>query len=73
MNGLTFFFLSGEAKRGTSEEVFIKIFGHESYDQLKLMFEKYKQVSSGHTIEQALKAELSGQILNLMLAIGEWP
>lgn len=50
--------------------MFTKIFGHESYDQLKLVFEKYKTVS-GHTIEQALKKELSGDLLNLTLAIGK--
>ena len=66
-----YFISSGEGKRGTSEDVFIKIFGHESYDQLKLMFEKYKHVSSGHTIEQAIKAELSGTIRDSLLAIGE--
>ncbi|KAK7598122.1 hypothetical protein V9T40_006357 [Parthenolecanium corni] len=63
-------FKAGEAKRGTSVEVFVKIFGHENYEQLRLMFEKYKAVS-GHTIEQALKSELSGDLLNLTLAIVE--
>lgn len=63
-------FKAGEGRRGTSVEVFTKIFGHESYDQLKLVFEKYKTVS-GHTIEQALKKELSGDLLNLTLAIVE--
>lgn len=49
--------------------MFVKIFGHENYEQLRLLFEKYKAVS-GHTIEQALKSELSGDLLNLTLAIG---
>jgi annexin A7/11 len=43
---------------------------HESFPQLRLIFEKYKNVS-GRTIEQALEAELSGELLEAMLAIGE--
>lgn len=61
---------TGEGMSGTKEEVFNKILAHESYDQLKLVFEKYKAVS-GHTIEQALRSELSGDLKNAMLAIGE--
>lgn len=63
-------FKAGEGMTGTKEEVFNKILGHESYDQLKLVFEKYKAVS-GHTIEQALKSELSGDLQKIMLAIVE--
>lgn len=44
---------------------------HESFPQLRLIFEEYKNVS-GRTIEQALQAELSGELLEAMLAIGEW-
>ena len=43
---------------------------HESFPQLKLVFEEYKNVS-GRTIEQALEAELSGELLDAMLAIGK--
>lgn len=62
-------FKAGEGKSGTSVEVFNKIFAHESYEQLKFIFEKYKAIS-GHTIEQALKKEISGDLQTAMLAIG---
>jgi annexin A7/11 len=61
----------GELKVGTDEEVFNRILAHESFPQLKLIFEEYKNVS-GRTIEQALQAELSGELLEAMLAIGEF-
>jgi hypothetical protein len=66
---LTLLIVTGEAKLGTSEEVFNKIFSHESFEQLKLVFEAYKKIS-GRTIEQALKSEMSGVLLEAMLAIG---
>lgn len=56
---------------GTDEEVFNRILAHESFPQLKLIFDEYKNVS-GRTIEQALQAELSGELLEAMLAIGEF-
>jgi annexin A7/11 len=58
-------------KVGTDEEVFNRIMAHESFHQLRLIFEEYKNVS-GRTIEQALEAELSGELLEAMLAIGEF-
>ncbi|XP_021926149.1 annexin B10 isoform X2 [Zootermopsis nevadensis] len=61
---------AGELKVGTDEEVFNRIMAHESFPQLKLIFEEYKNVS-GRTIEQALEAELSGELLEAMLAIVE--
>jgi hypothetical protein len=62
---------SGELKVGTDEEVFSRIMAHESFHQLKIIFEEYKNVS-GRTIEQALEAELSGELLEAMLAIGNF-
>lgn len=56
---------------GTDEEVFSRIMAHESFHQLKIIFEEYKNVS-GRTIEQALEAELSGELLEAMLAIGNF-
>ncbi|KAK7794122.1 hypothetical protein R5R35_012611 [Gryllus longicercus] len=61
---------AGELKFGTDEEVFNKIMAHESFPQLKLIFEAYKEIS-GRTIEQALQNELSGELLDAMLAIVE--
>ncbi|KAJ9581535.1 hypothetical protein L9F63_023291 [Diploptera punctata] len=63
-------YAAGELKLGTDEEVFNRIMAHESFPQLKLVFEEYKNVS-GRTIEQALEAELSGELLEAMLAIVE--
>ena len=40
-----------------------------SFAQLRLVFEEYKNVSKGKTIEQAIKAELSGDLRDGMLAI----
>lgn len=63
-------FNAGEAKWGTDEEVFYRILAHASFAQLKLIFEEYKKIS-GMTIEQSLRHELSGDLLEAMLAIGE--
>lgn len=60
---------AGEGKLGTDEEVFNKILAHENFQQLRRVFEEYKEVS-GNTIEQALKHELDGELLEAMLAIG---
>lgn len=62
-------FAAGEAKLGTDEEVFYRILAHASFAQLRLIYEEYKNVS-GNTIEQALKHELSGEMLDAMNAIG---
>lgn len=61
---------SGEGRLGTEESTFYKILVHESFNQLRVVFEKYKEVS-GNTIEQALKHELSGEYLEGLLAIGK--
>ncbi|XP_067011216.1 annexin B10 isoform X1 [Anabrus simplex] len=61
---------AGELKLGTDEEVFNRILAHESFPQLKQIFEEYKNVS-GRTIEQALQDEISGELLDAMLAIVE--
>jgi annexin A7/11 len=44
---------------------------HVSFDQLKLIFDEYKKIS-GNTIEAALESELSGEMLEAMLAIGNY-
>lgn len=63
-------FNAGAAKMGTDEEVFNNIMAHDSFAQLRLVFEEYKSLT-GKTIEQALKSELGGDLLNAMLAIVE--
>lgn len=61
---------AGEAKLGTDEEVFNRIFSHSSFAQLRLVFEEYKALS-GQTIEQAIKHEMGGELKEAMMAIGK--
>ncbi|XP_072949632.1 annexin B10 isoform X2 [Epargyreus clarus] len=61
---------AGEAKWGTDEEIFNKILAHESFTQLRLIFEEYKNIS-GRTIEQAIKAEIGGELADALSAIVE--
>ncbi|XP_045497840.1 annexin B10 isoform X3 [Colias croceus] len=61
---------AGEAKWGTDEEIFNKILAHESFGQLRAIFEAYKNIS-GRTIEQAIKAEISGELAEALSAIVE--
>ncbi|XP_055912603.1 annexin B10 [Eupeodes corollae] len=63
-------YAAGEAKLGTDEEVFNRIMAHESFAQLRLIFEEYKQIS-GMTLEQAIKHEMSGELHEAMMAIVE--
>ena len=43
---------------------------HESYEQLRLIFDEYKKIS-GRTLEQAIRDELSGPLLEAMMTIGK--
>ncbi|XP_032517786.2 annexin B10 isoform X4 [Danaus plexippus] len=61
---------AGEAKWGTDEEIFNKILAHESFAQLQLVFEEYKNIA-GRTIEQAIKAEVDGELKDALSAIVE--
>lgn len=63
-------YAAGEAKLGTDEEVFNRIFAHSSFAQLKLIFSEYKSIS-GMTIEQAIKHEMDGTLHDAMIAIVE--
>jgi len=63
-------FDAGEGTMGTQEDVFTKILAHESYEQIKIILEEYKNIS-GKTLEQALKKEFSGSLLDACLAIVE--
>lgn len=63
-------YAAGEAKLGTDEEVFNRIFAHSSFAQLRLIFEGYKSLS-GQTIEQAIKHEMGGELKDAMMAIGK--
>ena len=60
---------AGEGKLGTDEDAFVEVLANANQRQAYLIFEEYKKVS-GRTIEQALKAEMSGDLLNGLLALG---
>ncbi|KAJ0176397.1 hypothetical protein K1T71_007576 [Dendrolimus kikuchii] len=61
---------AGEAKWGTDEEVFNRILAHENFAQLRQIFEEYKNIS-GRTIEQAIKAEIGGELKDALSAVVE--
>ncbi|XP_053671765.1 annexin B10-like [Anopheles nili] len=61
---------AGEGRMGTDESVFYKILAHASFAQLEMVFEEYKKLT-GRTIEQALKAEVSGDFYEALSAIVE--
>ncbi|XP_075155592.1 annexin B10 [Haematobia irritans] len=63
-------YAAGEAKLGTDEDAFNRIIAHASFDQLRLIFEEYKQLS-GQTIEQAIKHEMDDELQDAMMAIVE--
>ncbi|XP_018790123.1 PREDICTED: annexin B10-like [Bactrocera latifrons] len=63
-------YAAGEAKLGTDEAVFNRIMSHNSFAQLRLIFDEYKELS-GQTIEQAIKHEMSGALHDAMMAIVE--
>ena len=63
-------YAAGESKLGTDEEVFNRIFAHDSFGQLRLVFEEYKDLS-GQTIEQAVKHEMDGELKETIMAISE--
>lgn len=62
---------AGEAKWGTDESKFNQILAAQSYDQLRLVFQEYSNLSK-KTIEQAIKSEMSGDLEKGMLAIAKF-
>ncbi|EFX74402.1 hypothetical protein DAPPUDRAFT_215008 [Daphnia pulex] len=58
-------YTAGEGRIGTDENVFVDVFGFAAQcrRQTSEMFKMYKKIS-GKTIEQALKSEMSGDLLH---------
>jgi len=61
-------YAAGEGKIGTDEDTFVEILAHAGQRQAYQIFEEYKKIS-GITVEQAMKSEMSGELLNGLLAI----
>ncbi|KXJ75717.1 annexin B10-like [Aedes albopictus] len=64
-------FEAGEASWGTEESTFSKILTKSSFEHLEVLFEAYKKLTQ-RSIEQALKAELSGKFYEALSAIVEY-
>lgn len=62
---------AGEKKWGTDESRFNVVLVSRSYAQLRATFEEYRKISKKE-IEEALKSELSGDLLRGMLTIGRY-
>jgi hypothetical protein len=60
---------AGPRSWGTDESIFVGIFGKLGFAQLSLIFEEYKKISGGVSIESAIRSELSGALEDGMLAI----
>ncbi|XP_053574656.1 annexin A6 isoform X2 [Bombina bombina] len=59
---------AGEQKWGTDEAQFIYILGSRSREHLRLVFDEYQKIA-GKSIEDSIKGELSGDFVDLMLAV----
>lgn len=59
---------AGELMFGTDESVFNSVLCQRNYNQLKLVFNEY-QTMTGHSFEQAIKNEFSGDIKDGFVAI----
>jgi hypothetical protein len=59
---------AGEKQLGTDESKFNSILCSQSYSQLRLVFQEYKNLSK-KSLDQVLHSEMSGDLLHGMLAI----
>ena len=62
---------AGVKKWGTNEQSFVTVFCTKSYSQLRAMFEEYKTIS-GHSIEDDIKKEMSGDLSKCFLSISNF-
>jgi annexin A7/11 len=61
---------AGVKKFGTDEVTFNRIFAVESFDHLRVVFSEYQKIAN-HSIEHAIKAEMSGDVEAAFLAIAQ--
>mmetsp|Transcript_20296 Transcript_20296/g.22561 ORF Transcript_20296/g.22561 Transcript_20296/m.22561 type:complete len:316 (+) Transcript_20296:59-1006(+) len=59
----------GEGRMGTNNKYFVEIFSTKSRDYLSLLAKEYAVKNPGHTLEGAVKTELSGNYRTAMLAL----
>jgi len=62
-------YAAGKKKWGTNESTFNKILVSRSPKQLKRIFNEYKNVANGETVESAIKGEMSGDVKDAFVAI----
>lgn len=63
-------YISGELRLGTDESVFNAVLCSRSFTQLAAIFQEY-QFLTGHDIDDAIKAEFSGDMEKALRAIGK--
>lgn len=62
---------TGELRLGTDESVFNAVLCSRSFAQLAAIFQEY-QFLTGHDIDDAIKAEFSGDMEKALRAIGNY-
>lgn len=63
---------AGEGKWGTDENVFVRIFGARTRQQLRLVNDAY-QAKYGHSLQKAVKKEFSGALMWALFLLVEPP
>lgn len=64
----TALYKAGEGRWGTDESRFNAILAAKSFPQLRITFDEYDKISK-HTLEEAIKSEMSGDVREGMLAV----
>ncbi|CAK9297034.1 unnamed protein product [Gordionus sp. m RMFG-2023] len=61
---------AGVKKWGTDESAFNAILASRNFNQLRATMDEYRKIS-GHTLEQAIRSEMSGDLANAMTAVAK--